>query len=112
MGTTATDISRKAGDTYPIKATIKDGLTVMDLSGASDIALGIASSKAPAGSGVTTLTGALEGDGTDGALIFSDVAAAAALDPGTYYAEITFTHATYIYTTETFKFVLEPQIIA
>ena len=107
---TAENIRRKEGDTYPILAEIKDGATIMDLSGATAIQLGISASRS--GGTVTVIDGALDSDGTDGMLKFDDQAKLGAIAAGKHFAEITFQRGGYIYTTPTFSCEIEEQIIA
>lgn len=112
--TTSRTVIRKTGDTYPIEATILQDGVAYDLTGATNLKLGVIS-KAGLSAGtapIDELVGTLDTDGTDGKVNFAVTAPVYNLEADTYYAEIQFTQATYITTTATFELKMQRQIVA
>lgn len=110
---TVTEINRKRGDTYPITVNVlKDDGTAFDLTGATNLLLGISSNKAndSPGTADVILTGSLS-DAPNGVADFAVDANAAGLAIGSYFAEVQFTQGGYIRTTSTFKYKVLGQII-
>jgi len=109
---TATDHTRKAGDTYPVPLLIadEDG-TAVDLTGATSITLGIDpdyENTAPDDAQLS-VAGTIV-DAAGGELSFT-ATGIALLDVGNYWAEVQYIQAGYKRSTSTFQFIVLGQII-
>lgn len=107
-------VERKQGDNYPIQITIlqDDGVTPHDLTGATEIKLGVSrsvSKKSPADADEIS-TGTIA-DAANGIVDFPVTAGMEALDVGDYHAEVQFVQSTYKRTTSTFAYRVIGQII-
>lgn len=109
----ASDIIRKRGDTYPIEVSIlKENGSPLDLTGASDFYLGVASSEEITAPDVPALVLSGTAAGDPGMVSFSlSSAEALSVTPGDYFAEIQFAQNGYVITTRTFRYKVKGQIV-
>ncbi len=111
----ANDIIRKQGDTYPIEVSIlKENGAPLDLSGAVDFLMGVASTEtvvAPAEPEL--LLGGAAASELGGKVSFNlTTAQATDLLPGDYFAEIQFVQSGFVITTETFRYRVKGHIVS
>ena len=115
MATQVKNVKRKQGDTYDVVVTImqSDGVTAYDLTGTTEIRLGVATKKELeiADTPTFNVVGAVDGDPTTGKATFPIDTAEAAIVAQKYYAEVQFIQNTDIVTTDTFNYEVTGQII-
>jgi len=106
---TATDITRKAGDTYPAQVTIQDADGApFNLTGVTSIRMGLDLATDPfnvaPNDAIAFATGTVDTDPTSGKVVFDIAAEMAALAVNSYKAEIQFVQSGFIRTTDTFNY--------
>ncbi len=106
-------IVRKRGDTYPIQLTLRDANGAVNLTGATDLALGV-SDKSHAdlggGSRLVELPGTIA-DAAGGVASFAMTPEqAAVLQPGVYSYDVSFKLAGVVFTTPTFAYKVAGRI--